>query len=491
MAITKTQHQKTGLNKTLSILSSLFVALLPYVYFANKNFDMLGKKDLWLSLGIVCGHWLLVLLINLILFRDVHKASLATLLSVTFLSVFHTGLNAINRVFPFFYYWHGLLAGITFIVFLFYLIKKVIDSKVAGKLTLIIGILFFGLLVINCFPTVLSQIKKERSQSPSLMVASPSENSGQQKRDELKNIYLFVFDEYSGYDGLHRYTGFDNSAFYASLERLGFNTSKSSRTYALTTKAEIPNLLNLNFNASYYTESEKNEMLKDTYLFNKLPELGYDLNLINDQGFITTPPEKFKYIFLPQKTLHRQESLFILLLEKSVYYPLVKQSSDARFLEILQMFDYAKKSSTLQESGLFTFGYFMFPHTPWVVDENGKETNKGDRDNWKNPQIYLGQLKYSNKLILEMVEALIENDPDSTIFLLSDHGFRYPTHMYRLFGQEMEDTDLERYYMRNILNAVYFSGEKLDIEGFSGINTVRTVLDKVLNLGLGLIEEAN
>lgn len=133
----------------------------------------------------------------------------------------------------------------------------------------------------------------------------------------------------------------------------------------------------------------------------------------------------------------------------------------------------------------------MFPHQPWVVDENGKLLDEKDRDNFENTDIYLGQLKYANKLIYDMVETLIENDPNSTIFLLSDHGFRYPTHMYRLFGEEMEDSDLERFYMRNILNAVYVSGEKHDIEAYSGINTVRTVLDKMFNLGLGLIEEAN
>jgi hypothetical protein len=491
MAESKNESLKKGLNGALSILSSLIVALLPYVYFANKNFDMLGKKDLWLSLGIVCAHWFLVLLINLFLFREVHKASLATLFSVLLLSLFHPGLNFVNRVFPFFYYWHAILLVITLIVLSYLVFHKLLEPKTAGKINLILGIMFFGLIIINSVPTVFAQVKKGSAQRPGSVSMITGEMTSQKAKEELKNIYLFVFDEYSGHEGLLRYTGYDNSAFYESLEGLGFNTSKRSRTYALTTKAEVSNLLNLNFNASYYTEAEKNEILKDTFLFIKLPELGYDLNLINDQGFISTPQEKFKYLFLPQKMLNRQESLIGLLMEKSVYFPLVKHASNARVLEILQMFDYAKKSSTLQESGLFTFGYFMFPHTPWVVDENGNETNKGDRDNWKNPQVYLGQLKYANKLIYDLVETLIENDPNSTIFLLSDHGFRYPTHMYRLFGVEMEDSDLERFYMRNILNAVYVSGEKHDIEAYSGINTVRTVLDKMFNLGLGLIEEAN
>lgn len=491
MAESKSGSLRKGLNSALSILSSLIVALLPYVYFANKNFDMLGKKDLWLSLGIVCAHWLLVLLINLLLFREVHKASLATLFSVLLLSLFHTGLNFINRVFPFFYYWHGILLVTTLIVISYLAFHKLFEPKTAGKINLILGLMFLGLILINSFPTVIAQVKKGSAQRTGSVSMITDELTSQKAKEELNNIYLFVFDEYSGHEGLLRYTGYDNSAFYESLENLGFNTSKRSRTYALTTKAEVSNLLNLNFNASYYTEAEKNEILKDTYLFKKLPELGYDLNLINDQGFISTSQEKFKYLYLPQKMLSRQESLIGLLMDKSVYYPLVKHESNARVLEILQMFDYAKKSSTLQESGLFTFGYFMFPHTPWVVDENGNETNKGDRDNWKNPQVYLGQLKYANKLIYDLVETLIENDPNSTIFLLSDHGFRYPTHMYRLFGVEMEDSDLERFYMRNILNAVYVSGEKHDIEAYSGINTVRTVLDKMFNLGLGLIEEAN
>jgi hypothetical protein len=62
---------------------------------------------------------------------------------------------------------------------------------------------------------------------------------------DLPNVYYFLFDEYAGYDGILRYTGFDNTDFYNSLEELGFVTSKHSKNGSTDTNTEIPNLLQL------------------------------------------------------------------------------------------------------------------------------------------------------------------------------------------------------------------------------------------------------
>ena len=124
-----------------------------------------------------------------------------------------------------------------------------------------------------------------------------------------------------------------------------------------------------------------------------------------------------------------------------------------------------------------------------MVDENGKLLDEKDRDNFENTDIYLGQLKYSNKMILKLVLEIIENDPESCILLLSDHGYRHPSRLKKYSDISMEDPALEYLYMRNTLNAVYIKGEAIDFEDYSGINTLRLVLDRLFSLGLGMIEE--
>ena len=179
-----------------------------------------------------------------------------------------------------------------------------------------------------------------------------------------------------------------------------------------------------------------------------------------------------------------------MLIDKSLYYPLRSVSKGKRLIELREAFDYAVKSSTFQDSNLFTIAYLMFPHNPFVVDEFGNDLNTSESRNWKDPNIYLDQLKYANKAILNMVERIQKNDPHSVIILMSDHGSRRLFRLYLNAEIEIENYDLEAYYARNILNAVYFSGESIDIEGYSGVNTLRIVLDKLFSLGLGLIEEA-
>jgi len=91
--------------------------------------------------------------------------------------------------------------------------------------------------------------------------------------------------------------------------------------------------------------------------------------------------------------------------------------------------------------------------------------------------------------MLELATEIIKNDPNSIIILQSDHGYRYPDFLKNLYGIDIYDMDVESLYMRNILNAVYYQGQNIDIDNYSGINTLRTVLNKLLNANFELIEQ--
>ena len=120
-------------------------------------------------------------------------------------------------------------------------------------------------------------------------------------------------------------------------------------------------------------------------------------------------------------------SLLTLLIDKSLYYPLRHVAKGKDSLRLPKAFDYAVESAHFRIN-LFTVAYFMFPHNPFVVDEHGNDLNVSEARNWKDNDIYIGQLKYASKVILDMVEKIQKNDPHSVIILMSDHGSR------RLFG---------------------------------------------------------
>jgi phosphoglycerol transferase MdoB-like AlkP superfamily enzyme len=168
-----------------------------------------------------------------------------------------------------------------------------------------------------------------------------------------------------------------------------------------------------------------------------------------------------------------------------MYYPFYgSNDQDNEINEMEKMFAYAQESSGLQTSNLLTVGYFTFPHLPYIVDENGNKTNNVDRSNLSDPVPYLGQFKYANKKILEMVKVILENDPDSIIILQSDHGYRLPTHLSYWYGIQQYDLKTEAPFEQNILDAVYYRGQPVDIEGLSGLNTLKVVLNQLLDAGL-------
>lgn len=487
--VTKTLAKNVVLFSFMSLISSFLVACFPLVYFTNRNLEWINTHDFFQALGGVALHWLVVFLVNFLIMRNFNLASLTTVFIILPLSLFKSGFGYISRMVPAFQYWHAMMLTITFYVLLIFLIKKYVKPDVSKKLSLIAGAIFLMLILINASPFIFQKNREEIKADQKNDLPNQELNVTDRVAGKLPNIYLYIFDEYAGYDGLLRYTGFDNQEFYDKLSNLGFKTSKHSLSYSTSSKTEITNLLNLSIGAMKYTEQEKDNAMKDPFLLKLLKELGYEFNLINDQSFISTPKTYFKHQFVPQGYFQQDENLLSLLIEKSVYYPFRTTTSDPRLLEVNEMFAYATEASTIQQSGLFTFGYLMFPHQPWVVDENGKLLDEKDHDNFEDTDIYLGQLKYSNRMILKLAQEIIENDPESCILLLSDHGYRHPSRLQKYRDIPIEDPALEYLYMRNTLNAVYIKGEAVDFEDYSGINTLRLALDRLFSLGLGMIEE--
>ena len=493
MSIEKIASRKQRpFEKITSMLALFALSLFPVIFLILHNYDLVGKDDVLISVGVTIIHTLVLLVISLLVFRSLEKAALAATIASLPLMVFRTIEGAIYRLIPSLYYWHILILILSVIAGFWYLIAKHRDTVDIIKINQIIAALAIILILVNVVPLVLSQSTKNESQTEDLTSASELiVQSESIAISHAPNIYLYIFDEYSGPEASLRYANFSNEAFYTHLESLGFNNSKSSRNYTISTTVEIPNLLNLALEITEENRSEsmKDKVLQSPYLFSLLKELGYSFNLINDQGNISIPDSWFSYSFAPQGEFQKEESVLTSLIDNSVYYPLRKISSQSRIVQVEHMFTYAAESSTLSEANLFTLGYFMFPHLPWVVDEHGNEIAAGERHDWKNSNIYLGQLKYANSKILNMVETIIHNDPGAIIILQSDHAYRQPFHLRDLYGVEYEDMTTESRMMRNILNSVYFRGETIEIEGLSGINTLRTVLDKQFNLNLGLIIE--
>jgi hypothetical protein len=141
-----------------------------------------------------------------------------------------------------------------------------------------------------------------------------------------------------------------------------------------------------------------------------------------------------------------------------------------------------------QDGPTLTLGYVQCPHSWFVYDADGDPVPKEDHLNWEDPQYYLGQLEYTNQRILRAVDQIQKNDPTAIIILQSDHGARLSSHLTELYDAPY-DEETDTLPQQNILNCVYVPGKSLEIEGLSGINTLRTLLNQVYDMDYEMLPD--
>ena len=54
--------------------------------------------------------------------------------------------------------------------------------------------------------------------------------------------------------------------------------------------------------------------------------------------------------------------------------------------------------------------------------EDGSALPENQWHNWKDKQLYIGQLKYISQTIENVIQNIKESDPDALVIIQSDHG---------------------------------------------------------------------
>lgn len=467
------------------IVLVLLIGLYPYYFLFLRNIGKIRFTETLSVLSIlIVGSLFLLTLINFLV-KDINKASIITSILSVFLLYFEKIVTVTARVLPFFYYWHVLYIGSVLFVLLAVLISKKISRENAIKLNntlLVVAVSLFLLNFVLAIPSIHNELLKRSDEIPKAV----NEEAPTKKAQAAKirpNVYYFIFDEYGGPNSLLRYCDYDNTPFYYQLESMGFVSSKTSINDTIDTFTEIPNLLQLDrVNSIEMTAIEKKENFKNPRLLTMMKEFGYLINLLDTSNFQFLDVTLADY-YLTSNFTSTYRTFESYIWKNSFIYPFYgKQDQDKERAEILRMFAYAAESQKLQPNNLFTVGYFAFPHIPYIFDENGNKSNSSDRNNLKEPKPYLDQLIYANKLISQLVTEIITADPSSIIILQSDHGFRLASHLHFWYGIDTYDLVRESEFECNILNLVYYPSEKIEIEGLNGLDTLKKVFSKLLEV---------
>ena len=97
----------------------------------------------------------------------------------------------------------------------------------------------------------------------------------------------------------------------------------------------------------------------------------------------------------------------------------------------------------------------------------------------------VNQIEYVNKLLKNIIDNILIKDKDSIIILQSDHGI----HMYNFsFVKKIHSLNFDE-TQYNILKAIYYKGEKIDINTRTSVNTFRELINLIFNDKLEMLDE--
>lgn len=458
----------------LGLLGSVAVAVFPalFMYFQNAGEAHFGDIVPVMLIFSVIGAALYGL--TLLITRKPAKAGLITAL---FLMVFlnYTLIEyIIQKVFPELRYWHIAPILLVLLLHAAWAICKWMPDDIGDILMPVLnGVLAF-LIAFNgvvAIPKITTRVKAEQEAKRLSEQVSVSEK-------EMPNFYFILFDEFSTIPFMEKYFNYDNTELLNKLEKIGFNISQSGHNFTSSTAIVTADLFQLNYVAG--EDLSKSEELyglrSNNPVFDHLREAGYEV--VSPAGAAFYGLNDVLGKSANAKTI-KGEDIKLLLLKNTVIYPFLTRQSLGEAKQIIDELDYMKNPRNFPEHNQFTLAHFILPHEPFLFYANGSIRETAS-NTWRDLDFYLQQYQFASRQIYEIAENITQNDPNAIIWILSDHSARASSDpdLVGIFANED---------MTNFFNALYYQGEKLDIEGMSGVNTFRLILNKLLHTNYEMV----
>jgi len=282
------------------------------------------------------------------------------------------------------------------------------------------------------------------------------------KTDSLPNpstkpdVYYIVLDCYPGTLFLKQFMKYDNSSFDEELEKKGFHVIRDPKSNYNRTAFSLASSLNFEYlkgvfnnmkiSPKYYNRAKltiKNSAVTEifkyyNYQFFNLSIFDFDnAPSIRRENFLSLPEKNvLLYNTLPERL--KNDLLWNLRVGKYAIPAIQKlferNANEIEYEEIGRR-NYnntitdslVKISSQNNASPKFIYAHLYLPHPPFFYNEAGKENDLKyviQEESLRNKELFISYLKYTNKIILEIISEIIKNHgSNSVVILQSDHGF--------------------------------------------------------------------
>lgn len=449
------------------ILTAVFLPL--FMYCANSAEADLVELTLPLVLFSLMA--VAMLFVFFLFTKSLQKAALVSIIMMLVLENYSFIEKCIRIILPNLKYWHILPICIVLVLHLGYLLCKVLKDDIAKHIPFIATMVFGGLIAVNlvtAIPSIINKVSVENS------VISEEQAEDNVVAAVDTNIYYFVLDEAASFKTLETYYDYEATEFRSFLEENNFNISENSYNESTDTHVVLTNHLNLNYVVNYSMNQKEIDTYKENPTLKQiLKQQGYSYCGVGDTEWLKIPSYTTSSD-TSSKTVSG-ESILQLTMKNTFLYPFFTLNLNEPQKVILDTFDYYKNEDAFVKNSQFLMTYLCAPHQPFIFDENGNTAPESHSMDWSDEKYYLDQYKFIMKKTMESVKIILDNDPNSIIFIISDHGPRW-------------NSEIPPQERMSVLNCVYYKGEVLDVEGLSGVETLRNIIEKLFVIELPALE---
>jgi hypothetical protein len=331
------------------------------------------------------------------------------------------------------------------------------------------------------------------------------------KEDAQPDIYYVILDGYARDDILKNIYQYDNSAFTGFLQEQGFYVAQDSLSNYVRTGMSLPASLNFEYLDELASIGQNTtnwyplkELISNNRVRRSLEAAGYQFITISPGFFYTEIRDSDHYLSPYWLNINDFEQLifgvsaFGAVLDlgfiKIPHYSYQTHRERIQYaFKALQDIDKLIKNDSRPK---FVFAHILIPHPPFVFDSQGNPIEpqraysindasdyEGTKQEYK--QNYLNQLIYTNTMIKQTIEKIMQNSINPPIIIIqADHG----PGAY-LDWQSQENSCLQERF--SILNAYYFPDQNYSdlYPSISPVNSFRVIFDTYFGTQLGLLKD--
>jgi hypothetical protein len=295
------------------------------------------------------------------------------------------------------------------------------------------------------------------------------------------DIYYIVLDSHTSIESLEKHWNCNHRDWRQELQQRGFRTIPDAQSNYADTMHSMSSTLNMKYMS---TDPEApwgeqvvylRERIRKALVVQHLQQAGY--KIVNLSLFDLAGQERF-YHFKGLIDSAAWPALFRRTLLGTILIVVEDIAKQGRIN--LEIFRQLRQLPTNRpgNSPLFVYAHVMMPHYPYLFRRDGR--SRKSNPHRRDKAAYLEQLLYTDRLVLDVVDAILQKSPRPPVVVLqADHGFRY------LHGPEgpQEET--------SILNAYLLpgGGDKMLYAGITPVNSFRLILNYYLGANYELLKD--